>query len=778
MKRVKPCQNCKKRRRKCERKENKLECERCIRLKLICSFDTTHYDPFINEDNLSQSDELLTMDNLPEVDGNSTLGELYQHVQQMEKDMELLQLELNKQQKNQQQLVPSSIKRRKTDNNNNNSINDGEHFAIPSQWKLSIVNGQLRLETGINSLGELLNIGYKQTIRSLSPFDNQPCLRFQIISQESFISKVSTLFNKYELFNSDQFQFQRKNSYTHHLHHHHHHHNNNNNNNNNNNEFIAPLITHQHHDQSTSAITISWENDQNNILSNLITTSSSSCSTLSSSSSCSSTTSSPSSTLLLSPPSTYCGDIYHSSTSDFAFMIDKMIVNYFTCQNVAMPLVHQPTFMERYQQYELMNQQGYQHFYFSGTTEPIVDYLIKNYSPLTLAICCFMTSSFCEHIDLTSSQKRDYGELFYLACKDRIYDMLDDPDQQLNGLMCINFILKFMMLTLRLKEARRLTTFGYLMTCEFKHANPSDYSQVEQAMMQRHGIMINIVYAMSEFICQQQFNEDITPKKCPLFVLPDENKNTLQTLKLYQHFIEMALYPITKKMIEQLRFIVFGRVGSISLHDILDFEQACLHWWRTIPSEWRYCDQPFDTKLATMAIEQCTDVFPLIAHTFLLTMMVGIYTGLSHPQSLDDQITLTIQHKATEIILNCCELLMAAADRMKKVTNICGYSCEYIFRVIDSLIVLGEQIKNQRNNNVDVELVLNKIKECSAKFNLMAFEGHEVPVGISLFAKDNPSSTDDAISMYNKYPFPGYALIFDLLSTSARSLGISITKPL
>ncbi|CAO3650538.1 unnamed protein product [Cunninghamella echinulata] len=587
----------------------------------------------------------------------------------MEKDMELLQLELNRQQKN-QQLVPSFIKRRKTDNNNNNN---NEHFAIPSQWKLSIVNGQLRLETGINSLGELFNIGYKHTIRSLSPFDNQPPLRFQIISQESFISKISALFDKYELFNTNQYQFQRKNSYTHH--HHHHHNTNNNNNNNNNDESISPLITYQHHDQPSSSITISWEHDQNDLLSNLITTSSSSCSTTSSSSS-SSTTSSPSSTLLLSPPSIYCGDAYHSSTSDFTFIVDKLIANYFTCQNVAMPLVHQPTFMERYQQFELMNQQGYQHYYFSGTTEPIVDYLVKNYSPLTLALCCFMTSSFCHHIDLTSSQKRDYGELFYLACKDSLYDMLDDPDQQLNALMCINFLLKFMMITLRLKEARRFTTLGYLMTCEFKHAAPSDYSQIELAMMQRHAIMINIVYAVSEFICQKEFNEDITPKKCPIFALPDENENTLQTLKLYQHFIEMALYPIIQKIIEQLRYIVFGRVGNITLHDILDFEQSCLHWWQTLPSEWRYCDQPFDVKLATIAIEQCTEVFPLMAHTFLLTMMIGVFTGLSHPQSLDDQVTLTIQHKATEMILNCCELLMIAAERTKKITNICG--CKYL----------------------------------------------------------------------------------------------------
>ncbi|CAO3650542.1 unnamed protein product [Cunninghamella echinulata] len=52
------------------------------------------------------------------------------------------------------------------------------------------------------------------------------------------------------------------------------------------------------------------------------------------------------------------------------------------------------------------------------------------------------------------------------------------------------------------------------------------------------------------------------------------------------------------------------------------------------------------------------------------------------------------------------------------------------------------------------------------------FEGHEVPIGISVFAKNEPRSTDDAISMYNKYPFPGYALLFDLLNSSARNLGI------
>ncbi|CAO3653120.1 unnamed protein product [Cunninghamella blakesleeana] len=756
MKRVKPCQNCKKRRRKCERKENSNICERCIRLNLICSFDTEHYDPAFNDDKYIHTGETIGTDVLG-MEGDSVLTDLYQHIKEMEKEMEILQIELNKQRK-EQQIVQTTKKRRMInhhhDNNNNNNNN---MLTLPSHWKITIANGQLRLETGINSLGELLNLGYKYNIRSLSPFDNQPPLRFRITGRESFIVKFATLLDI-----DDSFRPSKNDD-------------DNDNQNSNTNNSSFSLIPH---DQSSTSITISWDINNSNsnspklISSPTFSTSETSSPLLSTSSYVSSSPSSTSSTSIF-------GEFHQSSWNDYALVIDILVTNHFNCQNVAMPLLHKPTFMKHYTEIELVNQQLYQdQHYYSGDKSSIIDYLIKSYSPITLSICCFACVSFCRHIPLTAQQKRDYSELFYLACKDRIYDMLDDPDRQLEALICINFIFKFAIITLRIKEGRRLITFAYLITCEFKHLTPSDYSEIELAMMQRHGIVASVAYTMTEYLHRKHMlDDDIDPKVCPLTVLPDETGDTLKLLNLYQHLIELGLHPISRKMIEQLRYIVFGDIGNLNLQDILDYDKVCMEWYKGLPQDLRYTDNPYGLS-SISSIERCNEPFPLMAHTFLLTMTVGIYTCLCHPLSLDDQITLAIQHRATALILDCCELLMATADRMKSINNVCGFACEYIFRVLDSLVVLGEQVKNHQNNNVDNDLVLKKIKECITRFDFVVFEGHEVPINDSVFARNDFAdlSKDESLAVYKKYPFPGYAIVYDIMNSSANKLGANITN--
>ncbi|ORX43543.1 hypothetical protein DM01DRAFT_1340700 [Hesseltinella vesiculosa] len=81
------------------------------------------------------------------------------------------------------------------------------------EWQLSIINGHLRLETGIVSIKDLLQFAHPSPIRSLSAFDTT-CVPFQIGNQLSFIALTTKQLVKRGLYDSSSKTFSNaKNTY-------------------------------------------------------------------------------------------------------------------------------------------------------------------------------------------------------------------------------------------------------------------------------------------------------------------------------------------------------------------------------------------------------------------------------------------------------------------------------------------------------------------------------------------------------------------------------------
>ncbi|KAI8330846.1 hypothetical protein BC941DRAFT_164404 [Chlamydoabsidia padenii] len=614
IKRIKPCDNCKKKRRKCERPPDKANCLRCTRLKRDCIYD----DSITKTNNQSSSATVDYFEEMAEIDGSKELQKLMCNVRTLEQELAQLEGKLDQG----RQLA---------------MINDTTHLPpIPKKWNLSIVNGHLRLETGIHTLGDLLQ--YRQTtlpIRYLSPFNSNNQTPFQFkLQQGGLLTRTVQLLTKHDLLSG---------------------------NTSNHTPWIPPI--------------------------------------------------------------------------DSELLVDRLVRQHFQCYNTAFPLLHELTFMTRYN-----NNKSTRH------------------SALTLAICCFMCVSYCTHIPFTAYDKRAYGEYFYLACREQLDDLLDDPcpHRQLDALMAIHFLLKFMTLTLKLKEVRRMTAYGFLISVELaKRVQVLD--QVEKEMANRHRIMAAIVFTLTEFVCVQRM-DDILPTRIELVGLPGESAKAVGMLKMYNCLFNLALHHDCIVMVEQLRRVSIGQVGQLNLETIVRFDQVCLDWWKNLP--WRYCDNPYDDS-ARWAIEHSDDDIALVAHSFILTLTLGVHSTLLHPQNLhNDQLSDSIQKKAMMMILNCCELMQVVAARLRVVSDHCGFECDCLLRVFDSLQSLLVHSR-KTNNNRAVATVVGHINRCLT----------ELDAGVlsELGKLKDPSGL-----VYANYPLPGNALVFDLISTSAKSIGVDM----
>lgn len=102
---------------------------------------------------------------------------------------------------------------------------------------------------------------------------------------------------------------------------------------------------------------------------------------------------------------------------------------------------------------------------------------------------------------------------------------------------------------------------------------------------------------------------------------------------------------------------------------MIRFDKLCRDWWASLPEQWRYCEDPYG---ARHAIDHCDNDIALIAHSFLLTVTLGVHSALMNPQNLNDQTSHSIQGKAMVMTLNCCDLLLVVADRLKAITTQCG----------------------------------------------------------------------------------------------------------
>ncbi|CAO3595211.1 unnamed protein product [Absidia cylindrospora] len=511
--------------------------------------------------------------------------------------------------------------------------------------------------------------------------------------------------------------------------------------------------------------------------------------------------------------------LFETSAHCPELMVDTLVKQYFKCYNLPIPMLHEPTYYKtQYKKHGESTCHTQSRRHGSSTLTPIssqsifspspsssssssstsssssasseytpstssssstINNFMSQHSPITLAICCYMSVSYCRHLPLTIYQKREYGEYYYLACREQIDELFDDssPHKQLQVLISINLLFKFIGLTLKLKDGRKLATIGYLIALGLsKHAaSPNTtFNHVERVLTSRHTILVTIIFGMAEFFCVQRM-EGIMPNKIQLDALPDEPEQAVSMLHLFQCLFDLVFHFDCIFMIQQVQRVFLGQVGQISLEAIVRFNNLCMEWWKKLSDQWRYHENPYDPSLKD-TIEQCDNEQALVVHSFLLTLTLGVHSILLHPQNMQEHVSELIQKRAMVMNLTCCELLMTAADRLRFISNNCGYYCDYLLRVFDSLHSLLLFSRNSEDR-ISTKLIVKHLSRCLEELDSAALSDHQQPTSSSIL-RDHPTSQsghdDIHLSFYANSPFPGNALVFDIVSSCAKDLGVDI----
>ncbi|CAO3597672.1 unnamed protein product [Absidia cylindrospora] len=463
------------------------------------------------------------------------------------------------------------------------------------------------------------------------------------------------------------------------------------------------------------------------------------------------------------------------------WVIDQLVHMYLKSYNPSMTFVHQPTYLTHYQQLK----------------NPLA-------CPVTMAICSYVC---CGHHYISTSasssssgddvgdndlpgiytdgdddggddlkwfssmvDRRAMGEYFYRRCRDTLDDIFDDPRRRLETVMAVNILKRFLMNTLRISEMRKLEAVAYMICLDLKSSYliPSQSSKVERAMFARHYVFAIWCRVAVDFFMDSPLRHDDVDF-IRLEILPGESDFTKKFLDIQNHFFDIFLHPSVYMVFGHVQKILLGTKVEMPLEVILRFEQVTRQWWKDIPTELRLCDDPYDFDTVKSTIHQTKDDIKLTLFLFFLDVVVSFNSCLLKIQTevgngndnmdIDSNVLSHIREKSTKACLDFSEMLILIINQLD--TNV-AYSQflgdVFLFVAVDVLGCLTDI------DNSDVALkAKQKLSMCFSALDAADFmTGHRVPLASSPLTATLIDSNAAMFHLYNQYPQPRYALLYDI----------------
>ncbi|KAI9255149.1 hypothetical protein BDA99DRAFT_562422 [Phascolomyces articulosus] len=651
-----PCRDCKKRRRKCVWQENSSICTRCARLELNCA-------PF--ED--SGTDE----DDLPAEDGTSELQYWLHNVSELENEMFAMEKYIQQQAIARTTPPPAQDIMSPTSTNSSTSTirrrdellfansfllhhqqkrqkrqqqQQGQEQQQPPQqeWNLTIVDGILRLETGITSIEELMN--YMQaSFRYLSPFNNffqSESVRFESSSVNMLIRALRLVSQKI---------------------------------------VSRPLI----------------------------------------------------------PLPINRLPVLH----DYRAIIEQLIRTYFKYQNPLYPFLHAPTFMKHYHQLQ----------------DPMT-------CPITLALCVHTICVPRRIIGYTAVEKRQLAEFFYTKCKEMLVEMFDDPARKFETITVINLTQHFTtFLLLQFMEARRLSTMSYLLCLElYPIYKNKQMSQQMRIMFERHFIFAESFMRTLDMMIEDKVDDNL-PTITSVEIGDDEDELTSQYLIMYNHILRLLTSPFMITLTAQIKRILNGLGGEISIEVIIRLTDYVKEWWSSIPDHLKLCEDPFRSDVKDL-VEKCDSKIKLAMFLVVNAVPTVVNACLLKPRKTQENadVLMMVRERALKACLRACEIVLftikrrfAMDDDMPPMT----------FEMLVNVMYALSAIASNTDNTVLISSNLQSLfYDCFYQANAFFPSGHRIPPSLSPLKTLISASQIQELDIYERYPLPGYAFICDVFN--------------
>ncbi|KAI9024906.1 hypothetical protein CLU79DRAFT_745373 [Phycomyces nitens] len=433
-------------------------------------------------------------------------------------------------------------------------------------------------------------------------------------------------------------------------------------------------------------------------------------------------------------------------------MIDILVNSYFRCVNPYFPLVHEPTFRE----------------YYKKLVDPLS-------SPITTAICATMSSTQCGHLNMPYTLKRRLSDYFYQHSKDSIGEIFDDPNRRMETVIAANLLAEFSLNMMRPREAKNLISLSLIICNDLmSHYSAPGRTSLERALFNRHYNAANILRRVVTYIVERKVEEKRF-KPVPLYPMSGESDMTLEYLDVFNRVLCWNDNPCVTYILNQVRKVEMGAVGELNIEHILEFERIVKEWWEELPEKFKICENPFGHD-AEKAIKSSQIEIQLMVMTFYHFFLFEVYSCLVQPKFVNSQsvdnpnqnIINLIQERAVSRLLKSAHLLIKAAKEIRKRDILCFFTTEFIFRLVDTVLMLTEFPKK------DVSLEADRIlRESLKEMYNMSDLCHDIK---SVYRKPfkllASESDENIVRLYDSFSNPRLVLMYDMMTSMTEELNI------
>lgn len=474
-------------------------------------------------------------------------------------------------------------------------------------------------------------------------------------------------------------------------------------------------------------------------------------------------------------------------SSNYRAVIDQLIRTYFSCHNPLIPIFHKASFMKRYNE---------------EMKDPMRDLLC-------LSISCYMcSSSTCDHLHFFSAKdKRHFADFFYAKAKSRLLDQFDDPDKKLDNIMSINMMARYLHSTLKIKECRELITLSYQICVDLsreyqlpgldfarEHTSLDDYVpqssspsfvkpeetpiiplteyNINRMLFSRHVCITLSAKKQMDFIANASIKN--TRFNYPYWqVMEDEVGDTRRYIYSQNYFFKLINHPFMSHFMNETSKVQNGAVCTLSFESIVRMEDAVQEWVRSVPKEYRLCNDYLDPECCRQAIAQSTDMIMLLSYMHYTVLIIMIYGSLLKPIALRrdaDQILSFVQNHSLEKTLAGCRLMIYTCARIAEIdTKSTGeghnsyVATDFLHYGTDVLILLS--LSPNPLISREARIILRSCLEQMQKLQLRP-QDNFVPREMSPIFRGtmdvNNASTFD-LEFYDQFPDPWAAMIYDVI---------------
>ncbi|KAI9265591.1 hypothetical protein BY458DRAFT_476631, partial [Sporodiniella umbellata] len=433
--------------------------------------------------------------------------------------------------------------------------------------------------------------------------------------------------------------------------------------------------------------------------------------------------------------------------------IDDLVNGFFRCFNDISPIVHEASFRKRFQ--SLAN---------------------KSEDLVTVAICASTSIFTCSHSSFNSQEKRYIGEYFYNKCIDKLVDTFDEPEYELECLIAINCLQYFMITTLRLHESKKWGTIATLLGSNLKQKFPDHgdgskqqcyNTRVFYASISRNSIYAHITLYIIE-VCMDSKLDTYNCNGRNLDILPDESSSAKTMLELANCIEKLISDPRMQSIFINSHQSFVRKSADWKFEDVFSFEKIVSEWWKALPDQFKLASTPFNC--TKEQLEKCFDVQKLMMCAYIHVVAISVQSNFISPKQSNGAHQM-VGERAIQSLLYGAETILVLTKQLQRIDKLCIAPSRVLIRSLDALV----SIANLKNKTVSHK-TQKRIMEFMDEFKKTISPDHHVSSNTSLLSSvswTNPEINIPSLELYEHYPLPCEALVYDVVQSSVAAFADS-----